>query len=192
MTLIVLGFGGFCGARRVTTLVLEVFAVWWGRVSSLWEIRNPYRFLSFLLHTWQPRATPIVTRGEGCFSYHRVSTRGARHSPEETVASFASALPQKEYGKRGYQESDKASEETAFCCRPSLCLWHDMFKVARLQSEFGTKSLFGAANFLRNMLRNSPPPKLSLYLWVRKNRAKFPPDFLQNFPAKTFNKSLTN
>ena len=29
-----------------------------------------------------PCATPIVTRGEGSFSYQGVSTRGVRHSPE--------------------------------------------------------------------------------------------------------------
>ena len=39
-------------------------------------IGNPYRFLSFLLHTWQSRETPMVTRGEGSFSYQGVSTRG--------------------------------------------------------------------------------------------------------------------
>ena len=39
-------------------------------------IGNPYRFLSFLLRTLQPCATPIVTRGEGSFSYQGVSTRG--------------------------------------------------------------------------------------------------------------------
>ena len=44
-------------------------------------IGSPYRFLSFLLHTWQPCATPIVTRGEGSFSYQGVSTRGVRHAP---------------------------------------------------------------------------------------------------------------
>ena len=37
-------------------------------------IGNPYRFLSFLLHTWHPCATPVVTRGEGSFSYQGVST----------------------------------------------------------------------------------------------------------------------
>ena len=38
--------------------------------------------VSFLLHTWQPLCDPIVTRGEGSFSYQGVSTRGVRHSPE--------------------------------------------------------------------------------------------------------------
>ena len=46
-------------------------------------VGNPYRFLSHFF--WTPRdpgATPIVTRGEGSFSYQGVSTRGVRHSPE--------------------------------------------------------------------------------------------------------------
>ena len=43
-------------------------------------IGNPYRFLSFLLRTWQPRATPRVTLGEGSFSYQGVSNKGVRHS----------------------------------------------------------------------------------------------------------------
>ena len=44
-------------------------------------VGNPSRFRSFLLHTWQPRATPMATRREGSFSYQGVSTRGVRHSP---------------------------------------------------------------------------------------------------------------
>ena len=44
-------------------------------------IGNPYRFLSFLLHTRQPCATLILTRREGSFRYQGVSTRGVRHSP---------------------------------------------------------------------------------------------------------------
>ena len=51
-------------------------------------IGNAYRFLPFLLRTWQPRATPIVTRGEGSFSYQGVSTRGVRHSPVLTPQSM--------------------------------------------------------------------------------------------------------
>ena len=39
-------------------------------------IGNPYRFLSFCAHLATPCATPIVTRGEGSFSYQGVSTRG--------------------------------------------------------------------------------------------------------------------
>ena len=44
-------------------------------------IGNPYRFLSFLLHTWQPLCDPpTVTREEDSFSYQGVSTRGVRHA----------------------------------------------------------------------------------------------------------------
>ena len=39
---------------------------------------NPY---GFLLHTWQPLCDPMVTRGEGSFSYQGVSTRGVRQAP---------------------------------------------------------------------------------------------------------------
>ena len=40
---------------------------------------NPYRFLShFFCIPDNPCATPIVTRGEGSFSYQGVSTRGVR------------------------------------------------------------------------------------------------------------------
>ena len=45
-------------------------------------IGNPYRLLSFPCTPGNPRATPIVTRGEGSFSYQGVSTRGVRHAPE--------------------------------------------------------------------------------------------------------------
>ena len=45
-------------------------------------IRNPYRFLSFLLHTWQPLCDPNGhSWGGGSFSYQGVSTRGVRHAP---------------------------------------------------------------------------------------------------------------
>ena len=45
-------------------------------------IGTPYRFLSFLLHTWQPLCDPNSHSWEGSFSYQGVSTRGVRHSPE--------------------------------------------------------------------------------------------------------------
>ena len=46
---------------------------------------NPHRFLShFFCTPGNPCATPIVTRGEGSFSYQGVSTRGVRHSPVQT------------------------------------------------------------------------------------------------------------
>ena len=45
-------------------------------------IGNPYRFLShFFCIPGNLCATPIVTHGEGSFSYQGVSTRGVRHSP---------------------------------------------------------------------------------------------------------------
>ena len=45
-------------------------------------IGNPYRFLChFFCTPGNPCATSIVTRGEGCFRYQGVSTRGVRHAP---------------------------------------------------------------------------------------------------------------
>ena len=49
-------------------------------------IGNPYRFLChFFCTPGNPCATPIVTRGEGSFSYQGVSTRGVRHTPVRTL-----------------------------------------------------------------------------------------------------------
>ena len=48
-------------------------------VSSLSEI--PTDSCHFFCTPGNPCATPIVTRGEGSFSYQGVSTRGVRHSP---------------------------------------------------------------------------------------------------------------
>ena len=48
-------------------------------VSSLLEI--PTDSCHFFCTPGNPCATPIVTRGEGSFSYQGVSTRGVRHSP---------------------------------------------------------------------------------------------------------------
>ena len=49
-------------------------------VSSLLEI--PTDSCHFFCTPGNPCATPIVTHGEGSFSYQGVSTRGVRHSPE--------------------------------------------------------------------------------------------------------------
>ena len=48
-------------------------------VSGLLEI--PTDSCHFFCTPANPCATPIVTRGEGSFSYQGVSTRGVRHSP---------------------------------------------------------------------------------------------------------------
>ena len=52
----------------------------WQGVSSLLEI--PTDSCHFFCTPGNPCATPIVTRGEGSFSYQGVSTSGVRHSPE--------------------------------------------------------------------------------------------------------------
>ena len=57
-----------------------------GVAGSQQPIGNPYRFLShFFCTPGDPRATPIVTCGEGSFSYQEVSTRGVRHSPAKPL-----------------------------------------------------------------------------------------------------------
>ena len=60
---------------------LEVFAILSDRegVSSLLEI--PTDSCHFFCTLGNPCVTPIVTRGEGPFSYQGVSTRGVRHAP---------------------------------------------------------------------------------------------------------------
>ena len=59
---------------------LEVFVVLCEKgVSSALEI--PTDSCHFFCTPGNPCATPLVTRGEGSFSYQGVSTRGVRHSP---------------------------------------------------------------------------------------------------------------
>ena len=67
-----------------------------------------------------------------------------------------------------------------------------MVKVARLQSEFCTKDLFRATNFLRKMPPKFSPNFLSLCsVGRRKSPANFPLNF-PNFPAKYQKKSPTS
>ena len=60
---------------------MEVFAVWCGRGSAAYRKSLQVPVISFCT-PGNPCATPIVTHGEGSFSYQGVSTRGVRHSPE--------------------------------------------------------------------------------------------------------------
>ena len=54
-------------------------------------IGNPYRFLSFLLHTWQPLCDPNSHSWRRLFQLSQgVSTRGVRHAPE--LRDFARPL----------------------------------------------------------------------------------------------------
>ena len=54
----------------------------------------------FLCTPGNPCATPIVTRGEGSFSYQGVSTRGVRHAP-----AFPSFKPRKTDKKAQFSKS---------------------------------------------------------------------------------------
>ena len=56
---------------------MEVFAILCDRGSAAYwkSLQIP------VISSAHPCATPIVTRGEGSFSYQGVSTRGVRHSP---------------------------------------------------------------------------------------------------------------
>ena len=56
-----------------------------------------------------------------------------------------------------------------------------IFKVARLQSEFCTKDFFRATNFLAKNAPKFSPKCLSLFLWVRKNPRKIPSEFPTKF-----------
>ena len=56
-------------------------------------IGNPYRFLChFFCTPGNPCETPIVTRGEGPFSYQGVSTSGVRHAPGFEIAAMSVAI----------------------------------------------------------------------------------------------------
>ena len=78
------GVAGECLTRPSANPLVAERAPWRSSQSCVTggqqHIGNPYRFLSFCT-PGNPCATPIVTRGEGSFSYQGVSTRGVRHAP---------------------------------------------------------------------------------------------------------------
>ena len=71
----------------------------WQGVSSLLKI--PTDSCHFVCTPGNPRATPIVTRGEGSFSYQGVSTKGVRHSPAQSDASMRARWPDRQNCSHG-------------------------------------------------------------------------------------------
>ena len=96
-------------------------------------IGNPYRFLShFFCTPGNPCATPIVTRGEGPFSYKGVSTRGVRHSPGEfflvtpSPTKRSTKNPRKIRGKFGAKFGQNSGRKVEKFGKLSFCNFSDL------------------------------------------------------------------